>query len=137
MKDSNVVLPGVRRQGHRNWFLHMAHTHGYSVSGTTHSDATVEARIEHARWIADCPSCNGAENVTLDDPVFLCLGCGNEWIEGQFATVRFPEEGLRAQVEEVLFERKYAHLRNWLPFETVDQLRAENAAHPNHLKGIS
>ncbi|MFJ4990074.1 hypothetical protein ACIP9H_40540 [Streptomyces sp. NPDC088732] len=62
------------------------------------------ARIDHNRWVADCP-CQSAQIVTPADPRFACPECGNGWIE-----VVFPEDvdAVEASVADEL-----PHERNW------------------------
>lgn len=100
--------------------------------GTTDKTATTVARVEGGKWIADCPFCPSAQVVSPLDPRFLCAGadgCANRPTKGAFATVVFPAEELRAQIEAVLLERPHRENRNWLVGETVQQLLDENAAH--------
>lgn len=64
----------------------------------------IYARINHGRWVADCP-CGSAQVVTPIDPRMACTECGAGW----FALV-FPEdpEAAEAEVTELL-----PHERNW------------------------
>lgn len=76
----------------------------------------VYAYANHGRWVADCPSCNGAEHVK-EDELFLCGTCGRQ------SQVVWPEEtGL---IEELLEGRDRKH-QNWNIGEPVDQLAFEN-----------
>ncbi len=86
----------------------------------------VEARLEHGRWIADCPFCNGAEVVSRQAREFFCLSCGMTANGGQPMRVRFPRE--RAEIERVLQARQ-ARNQHWRPGDTVAELRALNRAH--------
>lgn len=84
--------------------------------------APVVARIEHGRWIAECP-CRGGMAV---DPAWasaFCLACGTEH------TVTFPATGVLKQIEAVLSKRSDELTRNWFPHESVTDLKRENAAH--------
>ena len=81
--------------------------------------ADLNARVNQGRWIADCPTCLGAEFADSAWPVFVCCSCG----EGPRAVV-FPPE--RELLEPELIARPL-EARNWVPGETVAQLRAENA----------
>ncbi|WP_172384807.1 hypothetical protein [Streptomyces sp. MNP-20] len=64
----------------------------------------VWARINHNRWVADCP-CSSAQVVTPTDPRTACTECGLGWLE-----VVFPQDPAAA-------EASVAHLlpadRNW------------------------
>lgn len=86
--------------------------------------ATVEARVDHGRWIADCPSCPSAQDVTPADPRFWCPTCGSGDV---WHRVVFPKN--RAAIEEVLDLRPLAQNRNWRPSETLADLKRENAEH--------
>ena len=78
----------------------------------------VYARINHDRWLADCP-CNGAELVTPGHTM-LCGSCGAEH------EVVFPKNARK--IEAVLEQRGHPSQRNWSPAETVDDLIVENIA---------
>lgn len=62
------------------------------------------ARINHNRWVADCP-CGSAQVASPADPRTACTECGYGWVE-----VVFPDDpaAVEASVEAVL-----PHLRNW------------------------
>ena len=77
---------------------------------------TVYARLNHDRWLADCP-CNGAELVTPGHTM-LCGSCGAEH------QVVFPDNP--EDLEAVLAERDDTTKRNWNPGETVADLIVEN-----------
>lgn len=62
------------------------------------------ARINHNRWVADCP-CGSAQVVTPNDARMACTDCGFGWI-----LLVFPED--IAAVEESLAD-ELPHLRNW------------------------
>ena len=85
------------------------------------------ARVNRGRWIIDCNHCNSALDVTPADTVAICIECGTEWFE-----VTFPFE--KATIEHLLLKRP-GNLRegfansNWVPGESVADLRAENLAH--------
>lgn len=82
---------------------------GYTTLGE------VEARVNHGRWLVDCPACKGAELASEDG--FICCSCG----AGRY-TVVWPDN--RADIETVLDSRPVAN-RNWHLGETVDDLLAE------------
>ncbi|CBG71864.1 hypothetical protein SCAB_48131 [Streptomyces scabiei 87.22] len=62
------------------------------------------ARINHNRWVADCP-CGSAQVVTPADPRMACTECGYGWL-----ALTFPE-GVAAVEASVADE--LPHLRNW------------------------
>jgi len=133
MSDSNSTLPGVRKMGHREWFSFMAKAQGHNVAGGISRKSPLSARIDHGRWIADCPDCSGAECVTMDDPTFMCLSCGNIGADGKFRRVSFPQEIERKEIENLLVQRP-AHNRSWGPWESIEKLAAENLAHGSSLR---
>jgi hypothetical protein len=97
----------------------------------------VDAEIESAdfagalgvqgRWLARCPAegCNGAEEVTGEEPYFLCGSCFNRDNNHQWMKVKFPRN--RQAIEDTLLKRP-ARNRNYKPGETLTQLRNENRA---------
>ena len=85
----------------------------------------LEARIEYARWIVDCPNCHNAE-FAFEDNLFLCSSCKNSDINGQIRKVKMPKE--RKGIEDLLSKRKIIN-RHWYPGETVKELVDENILH--------
>ena len=85
---------------------------------------TVEARVNHGRWIVDCPDpdCTCAVMVASDDLRFVCPVCAY----GIF-TVALPAEA--EDIGNVLVERPVPATRNWTPGESVGDLRRENKEH--------
>lgn len=98
---------------------------------------TVEARVNGGRWIGDCPTdgCAGAEYVNLDELLFFCCECRNAAFDYHPIPVEAPAEKARTQIEAYLVARPVPATRNWLPGETVKDLRSENRAHGIRLKG--
>ncbi|GAB2714382.1 hypothetical protein [Streptomyces bullii] len=62
------------------------------------------ARINHNRWVADCP-CGSAQVVTPVDPRFACTECGYGWV-----TLIFPVD---VDAAEASVAEELPHLRNW------------------------
>ncbi len=83
----------------------------------------LDARIDYARWIVDCPNCGSAEFM-FEDKLFLCSLCGNSDVGGQVRRVKTPKE--RKQIEDILSKRKILN-RHWFPNETIEKLQGENA----------
>lgn len=81
-------------------------------------DRPVMAYVNAGRWVIDCPCGSGA---LVDVPIAqaCCLGCGAVHVAVELPVDRHPIEG-------VLMLRPHDRNRNWR-WETVDQLRAENA----------
>lgn len=86
------------------------------------SEQTVDAEINHGKWIVKCPFCAGAEMADMNDPRFFCLSCYNQessdWLQ-----VTFPKDRQKIEVELLKREQKNQH---WLPGETLTKLRKEN-----------
>lgn len=85
----------------------------------------LEARIEYARFIVDCPNCNSAE-FAFEDKLFLCSLCKNSNIQGKVYKVKMPKE--RKQIEDILSVRPIKN-RHWYPNETLQDLAKENTLH--------
>lgn len=96
-------------------------------------DGTVaEARVDHGRWIADCPfdGCYGAEFVSITGCIpFFCNECRNAATGGVPIPVVLPDEKMRGQIDAYLSARPVPATRNWTPGETIKQLRDENREH--------
>lgn len=90
--------------------------------------------LEHeavARWIARCPDCwttrGGSSYVWIAGPhVMFCLACVNERIGHRWRPVVVPAD--RPEIERLLGLRPNVAQRVWTHGETLDGLRAENAA---------
>ena len=81
----------------------------------------VAMRIEHGRWLTDCPSGSGV----IGDAEWSearCFACG-----AVFLSPVFPE--CLPDVEAALLRRPRIEHRNWFPGETVSDLTAENVQH--------
>ena len=90
----------------------------YEISGES-----LEAEINHGRWIVRCPYCSGAEIADAEDPVFMCLSCFNEENGGRFRPVRFPVD--LSSIESELKRRKREKHQNWSPGESLEHLTGE------------
>ncbi len=64
----------------------------------------VFARINHNKWVADCP-CGSAQVVTPADPRLACTECGAGWFR-----LVFPADPAAAEAEVT---DELPHLRNW------------------------
>ena len=100
-----------------------------SAVGQVDHSVKVFARVNHGRWIADCPFCAGAEFVNKSLPVFMCQSCWNEAVKGKWLPVEFPAE--HVQIDRELLLRNTEN-QNWQKGETVERLVIENM---EHLKG--
>lgn len=80
------------------------------------------AYVNHGRWVADCAVCPSALELTPGQVTFVCL----DRLCGETSAVVWPAEV--ALIESLLAERP-ARNRNWHPWETAEQLLAENIEH--------
>lgn len=85
-------------------------------------DLPVPARVNHGRWITDCPNCKGGAFTHPDWKLACCGECGCV-----MRRVEFPVAV--AAIEVVLLARPTRDVQNWLPDETVADLLRENAEH--------
>src|SRR3972149_130402 len=90
-----------------------------------YQDKKLEARVEHSRWIVDCPNCNSAE-FAFEDGLFFCSLCKNSDIQGKVRLAAMPIE--RKQIEDILSVRPIKN-RHWYPNETLQDLANENILH--------
>ncbi|MFJ1808551.1 MULTISPECIES: hypothetical protein [unclassified Streptomyces] len=81
------------------------------------------ARINHNRWVADCP-CGSAQVVSPKDPRMACTECGLGWV-----FLIFPED---ADAVEASIADDLPNLRNWWhpddptnPYRVVEDLEEE------------
>lgn len=99
---------------------------GMPVTQQVTDDLRIEVRVNHGRWIADCPFCSGAQMASFTDPRFLCADCGNINVGGKWIRLVWP--GDARGIEVALLVRSEPN-RNWRPGETIAALRNENAQH--------
>lgn len=85
----------------------------------------VLARVDHGRWVVDCPSCSSAQYGCKTDHRFMCVECHNVTANGLWRPVIWPKN--HEQIEKALAHRATAN-HHWRPGETIAQLEAENAA---------
>ena len=139
------------RMGHRPnliYFVHgefaKARAQGVIEPGVVLGDpdepleASVRAEINAAfiggrfktqgRWIAQCPACPGAEYVELSLPIFMCCSCFNQQDGHAWLRVEIPTTWRRQAIEQELLKRPPGD-RNWLPAESVADLRRQNREH--------
>ena len=124
--DVFTAIPPARRLGLRAWIARMALDLKMPFENSVAQCEPYLTAVNHGRWVAYCPNCNGSENVGTDDPVMMCFSCGNYHLAGKLAPVQFPTE--RRAIEQLLVERPRQN-QNWTPDEDVAKLAAENAEH--------
>lgn len=95
--------------------------------------APLFVRVNHGRWIVDCPACPGAELANPNDPWFWCHGCYNQRHEYKLLPVVWPSpDDMQAIVTELRV--RPVENRNWDTWEKVDVLRADNLVHLAELR---
>lgn len=85
------------------------------------------ARVNHSRWIVDCPFCAGAQDASRINPIFWCAECGMS--DNDFApmAVVFPDNA--DEIERILLLRPNPATRNWDKSETLKDLIEQNRAY--------
>lgn len=87
-------------------------------------------RLNHGRWIVDCPDCNGAE-LAWRGADFQCLSELNLFELGQLETppptykLQWVSPRLEVKAIKVLRLRKLENM-NWRHTETIKDLREDN-----------
>ena len=90
-----------------------------------------DAQVIRSDWVAKCPDCPEHIIVQAGEP-FYCLHCQNARNDGYARPVRWPAD--REAGERALLKRFDPNNRNWNPqLESIEDLRAENAAHEEGL----
>ncbi len=111
----------------RAWPHHLA---AYREPVGFATDIVARARLEHGRWLVDCPlpGCAGAQYASKTHRQFHCVDCLHQATpaEGRWIRVKWPANVL--EIEEALAERDRPGNRNWIPGETVAALRAQTRA---------
>lgn len=82
--------------------------------------ARARARVNHGRWIADCPRryCANAVKLTPGQPTFHCAGDGGCQM---VAPIEWPADP--DAIWAVLLERPVPSTRNWYPDSHVEAVR--------------
>lgn len=86
--------------------------------------APLVARVNHGRWLADCPTGDG--DAPVIDPewgIAICLTCGSIFTTSIVLPAEWPA------IDAALMQRPLAPNRNWTHAETLADLLADNAAH--------
>lgn len=111
------------KKRHQEWNLYRGKHLKRMVKEEYLGMAPIRAEINHSRWIANCPWCNGAEFVFIDEPRFYCNSCDND---GQDKYVRVILPTNRQGIENALNKRPRLENRNWRYQETIADLNREN-----------
>ena len=81
----------------------------------------MSAYVNHGRWVVDC-STEGCEGARLAADAWKpCQNCG------RITEAVYPPN--RLLIDVWLSRRIVPQTRNWYPYETVEDLVAENVAH--------
>jgi len=86
-------------------------------------DTILAPRVNHGRWIIDCPFCSGADFYWQSSPFFFCTSCGNNYTD-KVIPVKVTKN--KEKIEAILMRRPNEVNRNWELGETIKQLEWEN-----------
>jgi hypothetical protein len=87
------------------------------------------ARVDHGRWMADCPFCPSAQIISKDDRRYFCPECVMEKIGGAMVHVVWPSDDKVAEIERLLLRRPRPAAMGWMPNQSVSELAIENVEH--------
>lgn len=82
--------------------------------------AVARARVNHGRWIADCPRPHCANAIRLD-PNQMMFHCGGEGGCQMVASIEWPTDP--GGIWEALLERPVPGTRNWYPQDHAEALK--------------
>lgn len=85
------------------------------------------AEVNRSYWAVAC-ECREALDIDFGE-LYFCPNCLNLAYGGKARLVIFPDEKTRREIESVLSLRPVPDTRNWLPGETIQDLKDENALH--------
>lgn len=86
----------------------------------------LHAWIGSSDWVITCDVCRETIVINFGE-IYFCPQCLNAAHGGKARKVIFPAD--REAIERLLILRPNPDNRNWLPHETVEDLRKENAEH--------
>ena len=95
-----------------------------------HVQGTLTTRVNHGRWLIDCPTCRAAQFAEFSSLFFMCVECANRDNDGKWYAVIIPSN--YEEIESALLARTmginpaHSPTRNWDPSETVEDLLKEN-----------
>jgi hypothetical protein len=81
--------------------------------------------LNHGRWVAQCPFCNGCE-FAREDELFICQECYNKSVGHSYIKAPLPDN--RETIENAVGKRPEIN-QNWEPGETIEQLIKDNKTH--------
>ncbi|MCK2242140.1 MULTISPECIES: hypothetical protein [unclassified Crossiella] len=89
---------------------------GHPMPSGLDAEHPVYARLDHSRWIVQCPECSSAQLAATSDPRFYCIECANN-ATGLWRPVLWPED--RPAVETAALARSgptmWAHASDRAP----------------------
>src|SRR3990167_8400764 len=94
--------PLARKMGFRAFTLDQVRRLGHHPAAGPAIGPAIPVRINHGRWIADCPFCPGAEVSDPDTRECMCWSCGNAKNGGRFVRMEVPNAHRRAEIEGLL-----------------------------------
>ena len=124
-QPAHVPMPAPADHGAR-WVIHFwphRDQPPWSPPDDQVSKEVRQVRVNHGRWVVDCP-CGGAQLACRTDRRMFCVDCLHTANGGQWVTVAWPDD---VEQIEALLESRPVGLQNWDPGETVGVLHAENA----------
>lgn len=105
-------------------FRHHAVAERYPQVPTKTAKVALPAKVNHGRWIVECP-CGGAQLASKTDRRFFCIDCGNVLFEGEWVHVDWPKNV--EAIEQALSRRPFAANQNWEPGESLEDLQGQTA----------
>lgn len=85
LRRSDLDPPQVTVEDVQNfwvWFLTERH-HPPMMPRPDEEGRTVVPYVNHGRWVADCPACNGGMACWEENPEACCLDCGRVYQVGE------------------------------------------------------
>ena len=117
----------VRKSGgYRRWIEQMVSSRWDGFVIEWKARGQVPAEIVRSSWRVSCPFCRGAIVVEPAD-LFFCPDCLNQANHFRPMGIIVPKDW--QEIERILLKRPDPVRRNWLPHETVEDLKSQNLAH--------
>jgi len=120
----DLEIPGGERVIYRHWGRRDVEPF---VPTETSAEYRAQALVARGAWATRCPFCPGAALASRSDPRFFCVDCLCEAGGYAWVPVEWPEDA--AEIETALLKRPDPRTRNWVPGETVEDLRRERREH--------
>lgn len=112
--------------GYRPWINQMVAQRWAGFKIVWEGRGQVAAEIVRSSWRVSCPFCRGAVVIELDE-LFFCPDCLMQANAFHPMNIIIPRDF--QEIERLLLKRPDPQRRNWLAYETVDDIRRENLAH--------